>query len=100
MGAVVDCWMDGLVKSDAVRVALPGVISVIPQVFVPATSAALAGRIALVSLEAIATTSVMVLTRFQQLSAAATVTLKELVAVWALGLPVLPPGVPGAAISP
>src|ERR1700693_1431589 len=46
------------------------------------------------------TVSVTVLTRFQQLSAATTVTLNALLTVWALGVPVLPETVPGAALSP
>ena len=65
----------------------------------PATSAAFAGRVALASLEVSATVSVE-LTRFQLASTALTVTLKALPAVCALGVPVLPVAVPGAAVSP
>src|SRR5215212_5381394 len=70
------------------------------KVLLPATRAALAARLALVSLELSATVSVTVLTRFQLASTALTVTSKALPAVRALGLPLLPLAVPGAAVSP
>ena len=66
----------------------------------PATSAALAGRVALASVEVMPAVSVIVLTRFQLASTALTVTLKALPAVWAEGVPVLPVALPGAAVSP
>ena len=44
-----------LLMSDAVKVALPAVLGVTEKVFVPATSAALAGSVALASLEVIPT---------------------------------------------
>src|SRR6185503_15241517 len=76
------------------------VLNVTLSVFVPETRAASAGKVALASLEAISTVSVMVLTTFQKLSTALTVMLKAVAAVVAVGVPVLPVAVPGAAISP
>src|ERR1051326_6157313 len=84
----------------AVTVALPAVLSVTLKVLLPATSAALAGKLALASEEVMAAVSVTVLTRFQLASTALTVTLKAKPAVWAGGEPVLPVVVPGAAGSP
>src|SRR5260370_1316259 len=46
------------------------------------------------------TVSVTVLTRFQLEATALTVTLKPVKALWAVGVPVLPLAVPGAAVSP
>src|ERR1043166_2390578 len=89
----------GSVLSAAVTVALPAVFMVILKVFVPATNAALAGNVALLSEEVIPTVS-LALTRFQLASTALTVTLKAVPAVCAKGVPVLPEGVPGAAVSP
>src|SRR5439155_14061100 len=80
--------------------ALPAVLSVTLEVFVPATSAALAGRMALVSEELSPTVSAIVLTRFQFTSTALTVTLKGVPAACALGVPALPLIVPGMAVSP
>src|SRR5207249_316619 len=77
----------------AVIVGLPAVLSVTLNVFVPATSAAGAGKAALVSLEVIAAVSVTVLTRFQSASTALTVTVNAVPAVWAVGVPGVP--VPG-----
>src|SRR5438128_1385419 len=65
----------------------------------PLTSAALAGKAALASLEAMATVS-FVLTRFQLASTLLTVTLNPVPAVCAVGVPVLPMAVAGAAVSP
>ena len=48
----------------------------------------------------IAAVSVTVLTKFQSASTALTVTVKAVPAVWAVGVPVLPVAVPGAAVSP
>ena len=64
-----------------------------------ATSAAGAGGVALVSLVLRATVS-SAETGFQLASTALTVTLKAPPAVCALGVPVLPDAVPGAAVSP
>src|SRR5207245_2947091 len=85
--------------SEAVRVRLPAVLRVTLKVCVPALNAALAGMVALLSLEVIPTVS-LVLTRFQFASTAFTVTVKAVPAVWAIGVPVLPVPVPAAAGSP
>src|SRR5206468_5105202 len=60
---------------------------------------ALVGNAAFVSVELIATVS-LVFTTFQLTSTALTVTSKAVPAVWASGVPALPLGVPGAAVSP
>ena len=65
----------------------------------PATSGALAGSAALVSLELMATVSLVLIT-FQLASTALTVALNALPAVWAKGVPVFPEPVPGVAVSP
>src|SRR3954469_24827845 len=86
-------------ESVAVTVALPAVLAVTENVFVPATSAAFAGSAAFASELVIAIVSVEV-TGFQLASTALTVTVKLEPAVWVEGLPVLPVPVPGAAVSP
>ena len=88
------------VMSLAVRVALPTVFKVILKVLLPETRAALAGIVALLSDDVIATVSVPVLTTFQLASTALAVTLNAVPAVRAVGVPVLPLPVPGAAVSP
>src|SRR5216683_447638 len=100
MDEVVDCWIDGLVLSEAVTVWLPAVLSVTLKDLVPATSAALDGRTALASEEVIAAVSVALVIRFQFASTALTVTVNDVPAVWPMGVPVLPLVVPGAAVSP
>src|SRR5438034_7908111 len=85
--------------SVAVTVRLPAVLRVTLNVFVPADNAALAGRVALESLEVIPTVWVL-LTRFQFASTALAVTVKAVPAVRAVAVPVLPVAVPGAAVSP
>ncbi len=100
--------VDGLVlavfapslMSEAVNVAAPAVFGVIENVLVPLTSAALAGSVALASVEVIPAVSVTELTTFQLASTALTVTLNAEPAVRADGVPVLPLAVPGAAVSP
>src|SRR3954454_3103459 len=87
------------VESVAVTVAVPAVLAVTENVFVPATSAALPGSAALASLEVIAIVSVAV-TGFQLASTALTVTLKLVPATSLDGDPVLPEAVPAAAVSP
>ena len=87
------------VMSVAVTVWEPSVLSVTLAVRVPADKAPLAGRVALVSLEVMPTVWVL-LTRFQFASTDRTVTLKAVPAGWAVGVPVLPVAVPGAAVSP
>src|SRR5947207_680824 len=88
------------VTSATEKVVLPRVAGVTPRLFVPEARAAFAGSVALGSLEVRPTVSVTVLTTFQLASTALTVTLKGVHAVWALGAPVLPAAVPGAAVSP
>src|SRR5438552_314573 len=85
--------------SVAVTVRLPAVFKVTLKLWVPATRAALAGKVALGSLEVMPTVWVL-LTKFQLASTALTVTLKAVPAFWAVGVPVLPVAVPGAAVSP
>src|SRR6266851_3945223 len=91
--------MPACVTSEAVTVAFPPVLRVTLRFLLPLTRAALAGNVALASLEVKATVS-LVLIRFQLASTALTVTLKAVPAVWADALPVLPLAVPGAAPSP
>ena len=88
------------VTSVAVTVRLPAVSSVTAKVCVPATSAAFAGSCAFASLDVMRTVSATELTRFQFASTAFTVTLNAVPAVRAVGVPVLPVAVPGAAVSP
>src|SRR5438034_7090842 len=92
--------LDPPVMSLAVKVALPTVLSVTLKVFVPDTSAALEGRVAVPAEEVMPTMSEMVLIRFQLASTALTVTLNGVPAACGLGVPVLPLAVPGAAVSP
>src|SRR5439155_1656669 len=100
MDGEVDCWMDGVVTSEAVRVDVPIVRRVTLKVFVPEESAAFAGNVALLSEEESATVSVAVLIMFQLASTALTVTLNALPEFSEVGVPVLPLVVPGAAVSP
>src|SRR2546426_1678732 len=74
--------------SVAVTVALPTVLSVTENVFVPATSAALPGNVAAVSLELMATMSATFVTAFQFASTALMVTLKPTPNIWLVGVPV------------
>jgi hypothetical protein len=87
------------VMSVAVTVFDPAVFNVTLKFFVPPTSAAFAGSDALLSDEVMPTVSVEE-TRFQFASTAFTVTVNELPAVCAVGVPVLPLALPGAAVSP
>src|SRR5712691_7443345 len=100
---VVDGLVSELFEPSVASVALtvdePAVRRTSAKVFVPATSAAGAGGVAFVSLVPIETVSVA-LTGFQLASTALTVTLNEEPAVCALGVPVLPVALPGAAVSP
>src|SRR6266581_4728851 len=99
--------MDGLVLAVfvlsvmllAVSVCEPAVLSVTLTVRVPADNAPLAGKVALESVEVMPTVCVL-LTRFQLASTARTVTLNAVPAPWAIGVPLLPVAVPGAAVSP
>jgi hypothetical protein len=67
---------------------------------VPATNDAVGGSVAVTSLAVIPTRSVTLFTRFQFASTALTVRLKLVNALCAVGVPVLPVAVPGAAVSP
>src|SRR5436309_5431211 len=87
-------------KSEAVTVWLPAVLSVTAKLFVPPTSAALSGGVALLSEAVIPTVSLTLLSRFQFASTALTVTLKGTPAACAVGVPSLPGAVPGAAVWP
>src|SRR5438034_834054 len=98
MDALTDCGIEGWVTSEAVTVALPAVLSVTLKLLLPPTSAALTGNAALVSLELMATVSLVVI-KFQFASTALTVTLKAAAAVSVEGEPVLPGAVPGATDS-
>src|SRR5207248_226627 len=86
--------------SEEVTVWLPAVLNVTLKLCVPALSAALAGKMALASEEAMPTVSVMLVTRFQLASTALTVTLNAAPAVCAVSAPVLPVALPGEAVSP
>src|SRR5438552_4037861 len=90
------------VRSVAVTVCEPMVERVTLTVLVPADNAPLDGSVAAasLSLEVIPTMSVALMIKFQLASTALTVTLKDALAVCAVGVPVLPVVVPGAAISP
>jgi hypothetical protein len=99
IGGLVLEVLEGCVMSLAVIVCDPDVFRVTLKVFVPLTRAALAGKVALGSLDVIPTMS-LALTRFQLASTALTVTLNAAPPFCADGVPVLPEGVPGAATSP
>ena len=86
--------------SAAVSIALPAVFKVTLKIWAPLASAVPPGGIALLSVEVMPTVSLTVLTRFQFASTALTVTLNAAPAVRAVGVPVLPLPVPGAAVSP
>src|SRR5438309_1466094 len=94
--AVTAAW----VRSEAVTVTLPEVLSVTLRLLLPLTSAALAGRVALLAEALMPTASVTVLTAFQLAATALTVTLKALPAACAAGVPVFPVALPGAVVSP
>ena len=86
--------------SVAVRVKVPLLLKDTKSGEGRAESGALAGKVAVESVEVIPTVSVTVLTRFQLVSTALTVTLTALETIWARGVPVFPLAVPGAALSP
>src|SRR5947199_78393 len=85
-------------ESLAVTVLLPAVFKVTLKVCVPATKAAFAGCVSFRSLVLMPTVSVTVVTVFQLASTALTVALKGVPALWAVGVPVLPVLLPGAAV--
>src|ERR1041385_1127627 len=84
----------------AVMVKLPFVLKVTTGLIVPATSAEFAGNVALASLAVVPMMSATVVMRFQLASTALTVTPTLTPAICAMGVPVLPAAVPGAAVSP
>ena len=86
--------------SDAVTVPLPAVPSATLNVWLPATSAALAGNVAAPSLDVIPTTSATLVTEFQLASTACTVMMKPDPAICVDGVPVFPLGEPGTVDSP
>src|SRR2546422_1021002 len=86
--------------SDAVTVCVPVVLSVTLKFFVPTTSAAFDGRTAFESDEVMPTVSVTLVIKFQFASTALTVTVNATAACCAVGEPVLPVALPGAAVSP
>src|SRR6266567_2836168 len=98
MAGLVLAVLDPSITSVAVMVKLPLVLKKNRDACVPAASAALAGKVAVESVEVIPTVSVTVFTRFQFASTALTVTLKDVQAVWAVGVPVLPLALPGEAV--
>src|SRR5688572_9182324 len=87
-------------RSLAVTVVAPGALKVRLKFCVPDTRAVFGGSVALGALEVIPTKSVTLFTTFQLASTALTVTLKGPSTDWAMGVPVLPLAVPGAALSP
>src|ERR1041385_6350420 len=94
--AVLLPWM----RSVALSVKLPVVLNQTSKLVVPEARPTAPGNVAVVSLELRPTLSLTVLTRFQNRSAALTVTEKLEPTLWALGVPVFPETVPGAALSP
>src|SRR5262245_32149263 len=100
MLALTPAILEISVTSDAVIVLDPIELSVTGNCLGPATNAALAGNTACASLEAIVTTSATEPTIFQLSSTAFTVALNGTAGTWVLGVPVLPIGVPGVALSP
>src|SRR5437870_13493735 len=100
---VIDGLVFGLfvisVMSLAVTVELPRLLSVRLKFFVPAASAELEGRVALVSEEVIETVCVVFVIKFQLASTALTVTAKATLACSETGATVLLVAVPGAVVS-
>src|SRR6185295_5283171 len=88
------------VRSCASRLNVPAALNVTVKVRVPDWSCAGAGRVALASDEVIWMASETVLTSVHVLSHARTVMSNGMPETCARGEPVLPEGVPGAAVSP
>jgi len=84
----------------AVKVQLPMLFKVTLKVAVPPTRSASGGSVALGSVVSRCTVSVTAPSRFQFASTALTVIGNGMPAACARGVPVLPVGVPGAAVSP
>jgi len=87
-------------RSVAMRVKLPFILKKTVRLVVPETRAELGGSVAVASLAPRPTASVTELIRFQKASTAVDRHPKPLLTIWALGVPVLPVAVPGAAVSP
>src|SRR2546422_2206515 len=100
MEELVLAVLAGSLTSLAVTVRAPAVWSAMLKAWLPPARVALAGRTALASDEVIPTVSVALVIKFQFASTALTVTVKAVPAVCAVGLPVLPVGLPGEAVSP
>src|SRR5262249_27228455 len=98
VGLVLDDFVPSVI-SLAVTVCEPMVRSVTLLVLDPADNAPLDGSVALESLEGMPTVGVL-LTRFQFASTELMMTLKAVPEPAAVGVPVLPVAVPGAAVSP
>src|SRR5437016_1108615 len=92
--------MAPLLPSVAVMKFVPVVLRTTVNCFVPATKAALPGRVASKSFAARLMTSVTLLMMFQLASTALTDTLNEVSGEITDGVPVLPVRVPGAQVSP
>ena len=78
---LVDAWIDGVVMSLAITVALPAVFKVTLKDRVPPAKLADAGSAAFASDDVMPAVSVMLVARFQFASTALTVTLNEAPAV-------------------
>ena len=76
MAGEVDCPIAGVLISLAVTVAVPVAVNATLKAKLPPTSPALDGKLAVASLDVIATVSVALLTKFQFASTPFTVTLK------------------------
>src|SRR5437899_7613826 len=87
-------------RSLAVRVKLPFVPKETERLVVPAPKATAKGRLAVGLLELKPSVSLTVLILLYKLSTALTVTENVVLATCALGVPVFPLIVPGAAVSP
>src|ERR1041384_5805382 len=85
------------VMSVAVTACVPVGLSVTLSAFVPATSAGVAGKVALLSDDVMPTVWVTFVTTFQFVSTALTVTLNAVPAPSDVGEPVLPVAVPAGA---
>src|SRR5258708_7689637 len=99
LGGLVFAVIVLLVMSMAVKVFAPAVFAVIANVLVPATRAALVGRDAFAS-ELVMSTVPRAPRSSLLPSTALFGSVNAAPAVCALGLPVLPEAVPGAAVSP
>src|SRR5436190_17742534 len=86
--------------SDAVKVAVPTVLKVTLKFLAPPLSGALVNGVAFASEQVRLTVSVAFETRLQKTSTALTVAANDVPALWAVGVPLLPPTVSGAGLSP